>query len=404
MTPLMPVADAYAAVLKGAAALPEESVALADALHRTLARDVASLRTQPPAAMSAMDGYAVRAADAVLGARLKVVGEVAAGRPFNATIGAGEAARIFTGGVVPAGADAVVIQEDATREGDVVIVNEAPVPGKNIRTAGIDFREGDVLLRRGARLTDRDLGLAAAMNHAQLPVHRRPRVAILATGDELVPPGTTPGPGQIVHSNAFPLTALARGAGAEATDLGIARDTMEATTAAIRHARDLGADVLVTTGGASVGDHDMVKRALEAEGTEMAFWRIALRPGKPMMHGRLGPMRVLGLPGNPVSSYICAFLFMVPLVRALAGRSAVDHPTSPAVLGQALPANDKRQDYLRARITDHAQDGVPVVAAVGSQDSSLVANLAAADVLIVRPPFAPAAAAGSPCTILRLPA
>jgi molybdopterin molybdotransferase len=403
MTPLMPVADAYAAVLKGAAPLPEESVALAEAFHRTLARDVASLRTQPPAAMSAMDGYAVRAADAVAGARLKVVGEVAAGRPFDAVIGAGEAARIFTGGVVPAGADAVVIQEDATREGDVVIVNEAPVAGKNIRTAGIDFREGDVLLRRGARLTDRDLGLAAAMNHARLPVHRRPHVAILATGDELVPPGTTPGPGEIVHSNAFALAALARSAGAEATDLGVARDTMEATTAAIRRAHELGADVLVTTGGASVGDHDMVKRALEAEGTEMAFWRIALRPGKPMMHGRLGPMRVLGLPGNPVSSYICAFLFLVPLLRALSGRNAIDHPTAPAVLGHALAANDRRQDYLRARITDSARE-VPVVASVGQQDSSLVANLAAADVLIVRPPLAPAAPAGSPCTILRLPA
>jgi molybdopterin molybdotransferase len=403
MTPLMPVADAYAAVLKGAVALPEESVALAEAFHRTLARDLASLRTQPPAAMSAMDGYAVRAADAVLGARLKVVGEVAAGRPFDAAIGAGEAARIFTGGVVPAGADAVVIQEDATREGDVMIVNEAPVAGKNIRTAGIDFREGDVLLRRGARLTDRDLGLAAAMNHARLPVHRRPHVAILATGDELVPPGTAPGPGQIVHSNAFALAALARSAGADATDLGVARDTMDATTAAIRRARELGADVLVTTGGASVGDHDMVKRALEAEGTEMAFWRIALRPGKPMMHGRLGPMRVLGLPGNPVSSYICAFLFLVPLLRALSGRSAIDHPTAPAVLGHALAANDRRQDYLRARITDNTGE-VPVVASVGQQDSSLVANLAAADVLIVRPPFAPAAPAGSPCTIIRLPA
>lgn len=403
MKPLMPVADAYAAVLEGAAPLPEESVALTEAFHRTLSRDVASLRTQPPAAMSAMDGYAVRAADAVLGARLKVVGEVAAGRPFDATIGAGEAARIFTGGVVPAGSDAVVIQEDATREGDVVIVNEAPTPGKNIRPAGIDFREGAVLLRRGAPLTDRDLGLAAAMNHARLPVHRRPRVAILATGDELVPPGSTPGPGQIVHSNAFALAALARSAGADATDLGVARDTMESTTAAIRRARELGADVLVTTGGASVGDHDVVKRALEAEGTEMAFWRIALRPGKPMMHGRLQSMRVLGLPGNPVSSYICAFLFLVPLLRALSGRSAIDHPTAPAVLGQGLAANDKRQDYLRARITDSA-GGVPVVVPVGQQDSSLVANLAAADVLIVRAPFAPATAAGDPCTILRLPA
>ncbi len=224
---LMPVADAYAAVLKGADPLPEELVALDEAFHRTLARDVAALRTQPPAAMSAMDGYAVRAADAVLGARLKVVGEVAAGRPFDGTIVAGEVARIFTGGVVPAGADAVVIQEDTTRDGDTVTVNEAIDAGKNIRKAGIDFREGDVLLKGGALLTDRDLSLAASMNHPRLPVRRRPKVAILATGDELVMPGTTPGPGQIVYSNGFALRALVRNAGADVIDLGVAHDTLE---------------------------------------------------------------------------------------------------------------------------------------------------------------------------------
>lgn len=399
---LMPVAEAYAAVLKDAAALPEEMVALTDAHHRTLSRDVAALRTQPPAAMSAMDGYAVRAADAVLGARLKVIGEVAAGRPFNQTIGAGQAARIFTGGVVPEGTDAVVIQEDASQDGDIVIVNEAIAAGKNIRPAGIDFREGEVGLRRGSLLNDRALALAAGMNHPQLPVHRRPRVAILATGDELVAPGTTPASGQIVYSNVFALSALVRSESAEAIDLGIARDTLDSTSNGIKRARDLGVDVLVTTGGASVGDHDLVQEALTAEGFDMAFWKIALRPGKPMMHGRLGPMRVLGLPGNPVSSYVCAFLFLVPLIRALSGRTIVDHVFENAVLGRELPANDKRQDYLRARL-ETGSDGLPVATSVGAQDSSLVGNLAAADALIVRPPFAPAAPAGSPCTILRLP-
>ena len=399
---LMPVADAYAAVLKDTAALPEETVALTEAYHRTLARDIAALRTQPPEAMSAMDGYAVRAADAVAGARLTVIGEVAAGRPFSDTVGAGQAARIFTGGVVPGGADAVVIQEDTTRDGDHVAINESIVAGKNIRPAGIDFREGDVLLPRGTLLSDRAVALAAGMNHPRLPVHRRPRVGILATGDELVAPGSVLGPGQIISSNAFALVALAQSEGAEAIDLGVARDTLDSTTSGIRRARDLGVDVLVTTGGASVGDHDLVQVALKAEGVEMAFWRIALRPGKPMMHGRLGALRVLGLPGNPVSSYICGYLFLVPLIRALSGRTQVDHAFEHGVLGGDLPANDMRQDYLRARLSPGA-DGLPVATSVGMQDSSLAANLAAADALIVRPPFAPAAPAGSRCTLIRLP-
>jgi len=399
---LMPVAEAYAAVLKDAAPLPEETVALNDAHHRTLSRDIAALRTQPPDAMSAMDGYAVRASDPVLGARLKGIGEVAAGRPFTSSLGAKETARIFTGGVVPDGADAIVIQEDTTRDGDFVVINEASTLGKNIRAAGIDFKQGDVLLPRGTLLADRALGLAAGMNHPHLPVHRRPRVAILATGDELVAPGGTLAPGQIIFSNVFALTALARSEGADVIDLGIARDTLDSTTDGIRRAQGSGADVLVTTGGASVGDHDLVQAALKAEGTDMAFWKIALRPGKPMMHGRLDAMRVLGLPGNPVSSYICAYLFLVPLIRALSGRTHIDHVFEQARLGRDLPANDQRQDYLRARLETGAE-GLPVATSVGMQDSSLVANLAAANALIIRPPFAPAAPAGSTCTILRLP-
>ena len=400
---LMPVPDALAAILSGSDALPEEMVALDLAHRRVLARDLAALRTQPPQAMSAMDGYAVRAADAgQAGARLKVIGEIAAGRPFDRVVGPGEAARIFTGGVVPDGADAVIIQEDTAVEGNDIVITEATSPGRHIRRAGVDFRQGDVLLRAGSRLTDRDLSLAAAMNYPRLPVHRQPKVALLATGDELVMPGETPGPGQIVYSNGYALRALARAEGADVIDLGIAADTLAATTSGIRRARDAGADVLITTGGASVGDHDLVKSALDAEGVAMAFWRIAMRPGKPLMHGRLGAMRVIGLPGNPVSSYVCAFLFLVPLIRKLCGRTSIHHTSESALLGHDLAANDQRQDYLRARLLTR-DDGAVIATPVTQQDSSLLGNLAAAQALLVRLPFAPAAKAGSSCDILRLP-
>lgn len=400
---LMPVADALDAVLANIDPLPAETVTYEAAFHRVLARDLAALRSQPPAAMSAMDGYAVRGADiGTIPATLRVTGEVAAGRPFRGAVSPGEAVRIFTGGVVPDGADTVVIQEDTSRDGERVVVTSPTSTGRNIRTAGIDFREGDVLLHKGHRLADRDLSLAASMNHPSLPVHRRPRIAFVATGDELVMPGSALGPGQIVYSNGYSLHALAKAEGAEVIDLGLVGDTLAATTEVIRKARAADADVLVTTGGASVGDHDVVQRALTAEGVALTFWKVALRPGKPMMHGRSGSMRVLGLPGNPVSSYVCAFLFLVPLIRALSGRNDVDHVTEAAELAAGLPENDQRQDYLRARLTPRP-DSLPLATAVTRQDSSLMAFLASAQALIVREPFAKPAAAGSVCRILKLP-
>jgi len=397
----MPVADALARVLAVADALPAETVPLEAALARVLAEDLSALRTQPPAAVSAMDGYAVRAADvAAAPVTLKVIGEVAAGHPFDGEVKAGRAARIFTGGVMPSGSDTVVIQELTAREGDTVTIRKPAAKGRNVRLQGIDFTQGEVLLRRGRRLSDRDVMLAAAMNHASLSVHRRPKVAVLATGDELVLPGATPGLGEIVYSNGYAIIALAHASGAEVSDLGIARDKVEEIGAAVRKAQRWGADVLVTSGGASVGEHDLVQRALKTEGLDLSFWRVALRPGRPMMHGRLGGMHVLGVPGNPVSAYVCAFLFLVPLVGRLSGRSDVERVPEAARLGRDLPANDERADYLRATLTQGP--GGPVATPLPSQDSSLMAPLAKADCLLIREPNAPAAAAGSPCVILKL--
>ena len=267
-------------------------------------------------------------------------------------------------------------------------------------TARIDFAQGQVLLHKGRRLSDRDLMLAAAMNYPSLSVHRRPKVAVLGTGDELVAPGTKPSPGEIVYSNGFALMAMARSEGAAVSDLGIAPDRIEDIAAAVRRARDWGADILLTSGGASVGEHDLVQRALAAEGLDLSFWRVALRPGRPMMHGRLGGMQVLGVPGNPVSSYVCAFLFLVPLIRRLSGRADVERAPEPARLGRDLPANDERADYLRATLST-GPDGL-VATPLPAQDSSLMAPLAKADCLLIREPNAPAAAAGSHCVILKL--
>jgi molybdopterin molybdotransferase len=396
----MPVSEALQRVLADAAPPATEIVPLGEALGRVLASDLAAKRTQPPADVSAMDGYAVRADDvATAAATLEIIGEVAAGHPFEGTVGPGQAARIFTGGLVPEGADCIVIQEVTKRHGNRVTIERSGIRGKNIRGKGIDFNEGQVLLTHGTRLNDRDLMLAASMNHARIEVHRRPKVAVLGTGDELVPPGSELKDGEIVYSNGFAITALAQADGAEARDFGVARDRVDDIAAHIRKARDWGADVLVTSGGASVGEHDLVQRALKAEGLDLSFWRIALRPGKPMMHGRLGSLRVLGMPGNPVSSYVCSFLFLVPLIRKLSGRSEVEHVLEQAVLGRELPENDEREDYLRAVLT-RGPDG-DVATPVNTQDSSLMAPLSRSGCLVIRKPFAPAASARSACDILK---
>ena len=400
---LIPVAEALQRVLADAKRLRTEVVSLDEAFGRLLTEDVIALRTQPPAAVSAMDGYAVRASDvAQAPVVLKVIGQVAAGHPFTGKVGPGEAARIFTGGIMPEGTDTVVIQELTTQDENGVTIQKPTPAGRNVRGEGIDFAERQTLLRKGRRLSARDLMLAAAMNHSRLSVYRKPTVAILGTGDELVPPGGSPRPGEIVYSNGFALAALARSNGAKAHDLGIARDRIEDIAAAVRRARELNADILLTSGGASVGEHDLVQRALAAEGLELSFWRVALRPGRPMLHGRLGAMQVLGVPGNPVSAYVCAFLFLGPLIRKLAGRSdsdIVDLP-QPARLGRDLPANDERADYLRATI-EETRNGL-VATPLPAQDSSLMAPLAKADCLLIREPHAPAAAAGSDCIILKL--
>ena len=381
---------------------PTEPVALDEGLGRTLAGNVAALRTQPPFDASAMDGYAVRAADiAAPGAALRVTGTSAAGHRFEGAVGPGEAVRIFTGAPIPDGADAIALQEDASVDGAQVRFSTPASAGRFVRRAGLDFRTGETLLKAGRRLGARDLALAAAMGHATLPVRRRPRVYLIATGDELVRPGEPLGPDQIVASNIHAVGAIARSAGAEAIDGGIAPDDPAALRGAIAGAHAAGADVIVTLGGASVGDHDLVRGVLAEAGMALSFWTIAMRPGKPLLFGRLGASHVLGLPGNPVSSIVCAILFLRPLVRALLGeeRAGAD-PSVPAVLGRGLPANDWRQDYLRCTLATD-DEGRLVATAFERQDSSMTRLLGSADGLLVRPAGAPATPAGGPCRVLR---
>jgi molybdopterin molybdotransferase len=397
---MLSVREAQARVLDGFRPLPSEWLPLAKALGRVLAGDLRARRDQPPAPVSAMDGYAVRAADLEEPGRpLEVIGQAPAGHPFPGPLAPGQAVRIFTGGVMPEGADAVAIQENAERDGSLVRFTRGVRVGEFVRPAGLDFPAGWTGLAAGTVLGPRELGLAAVMGHAFLPVRRRPRVGILATGDELRWPGESPGPGEIVSSNSTALAAMVTLWGGEPVDLGISRDEPAALAASLAQVEGL--DALVTSGGASVGDHDLVQDALGVRGLSLTFWKIAMRPGKPLIFGRLGTTPVLGLPGNPVSSAVCAILFLRGGMRRGLGLDPA-LPREQAVLARALPANDTREDYMRARYVDGPDARPRRVEAAGRQDSSMFATFAKADALVVRPPHDAAREAGEAVEVIDL--
>jgi molybdopterin molybdotransferase len=399
---LLPVAEAKERLLSRAIPVgTSETIRIADADGRVLATDLAARLTQPPFDASAMDGYALRCDDAPEpGAELRLIGASVAGHAFGGAVSGGQTIRIFTGAPVPSGADSVLLQEDAETIEGGIRTSFAVRKGQHIRPRGQDFVEGEAVLAAGTILDFSRLTVAAGMNHAALAVLRRPLVALLATGDELVAPGSAPAPAQIIASSTFGIAALARKAGAEVLDLGIVADDVVAITGAVQRAREAKADVIVTLGGASVGDHDLVQATLIAAGMQLDFWRIAMRPGKPLMVGSLGGTHVLGLPGNPVSSLVCGLLFLEPLVRKLASLPPAKRDATVEA-SVTLKANDQRQDYVRARLLT-APSGRLLAEPFGKQDSSMMKIFAQADCLIVRPPYAPELPAGDPCPVMLL--
>lgn len=396
---LLPVEQALAQIIAGVRPLATEAVPLGKALGRVLARDLKARRDQPPFAASAMDGYAVRHADIVqVPATLRIIGMSAAGHGFRGQVAQGEAIRIFTGAPLPKGADTIVIQENTEADGQRVTVLSPARKGQSVRVRGLDFTRGGVVLPSGQCLNARDIGLAAALGYADVPMRRRPRIAILATGDELVVPGTPPRWDQIYSSNSTALAAFVERFGGIAHDLGVVPDTLPATMRAIKRAAHF--DVLLTTGGASVGDHDYVHAALHQSGVKVGFWKIAMRPGKPLMFGRKGALRVIGLPGNPVSALVCSRLFLKPLLDGYLGRPA-ETPYVPAVLALPMAENDGRQNYVRAKL-HRAADGTLLAEPCNIQDSSMQRTLREADALIVRKPHATAADKGDLVDVMLL--
>lgn len=396
---MISVEDARSRIVAALNPVGSETISIADADGRVVTRDVCAKLAQPPYPVSAMDGYAVRSEDAQIPTTLRIVGESPAGHPYQGKVGKGEAVRIFTGGVVPEGADAIVIQEDTVAIANEVTLKLPAQKGRHIRMAGLDFKSGDVLAPAGKRLGPRDLSLLAAGDVASVDVRRRPRVAFVATGDELSRPGETRKPGGIVASSGYGLSAFISRWGGEAIDLGLLPDRIEAFAELPEQAKD--ADLLLTLGGASVGDHDLVQRALAPKGFALDFWKIAMRPGKPLIFGRLQQTPFLGLPGNPVSTLVCAILFVRPAIFALLG--AKDELQIRTVrLARDMEANDTRQDYVRARII--WRDGEPWADPFDVQDSSMLGVMARADALIVRQPRAPAAKSGEPVDIICLAA
>ncbi len=396
---MISVSEARARILAPLRPTRAETVALAEGWGRVLAAPVVARLTQPPSDVSAMDGYALRTVDGVLGGRLRVVGAAPAGHPFTGRVDAGEAVRLFTGSVVPSGTDTILLQEDALRDGDAIEVREACVSGRHIRRAGQDFQAGDVLLKPGRRLGARDIGVAAAANHPWLTVYRRPRIAILATGDEIAMPGEPIVAGGIVSSNSHAIAALVRAGGGDPVLLPVVGDDRAAIAAAVDSVS--GTDMLVTTGGASVGEHDLVQEALAERGFELDFWKIAMRPGKPLIAGRVADTPVLGLPGNPVSALICAALFLLPSLDVLGGLQAAAPRTERAILGAPLRENDARADHLRATLEVGA-GGLLVATPFPRQDSGMLTLLARADALVLRAPHAPALPAGGEVEVIRL--
>lgn len=398
---MLSLEEAHARIVGPLRPLPAETIALPEAWGRVLATPVQARLTQPPADVSAMDGYALRAADGAAGARIAVVGHAPAGRPFVGHVAEGQAVRLFTGSVVPGGADCVLPQEDVDRDGDGITAREAAQAGRHIRRAGQDFRQGDTLVPAGIRLGARAIGLIAAGNHPWVAVHRQPRIAILATGDEIVLPGEPLAAGGIVSSNAHALAALVRAGGGVPVILPIAPDD----PAAIASVADRlsGIDLLLTTGGASVGEHDLVQSSLAARGFALDFWKIAMRPGKPLLFGRLGDVPVLGLPGNPVSAFVCAVLFLLPALSRLGGLADDMLRPVEARLAGSLAANDHRADHLRAALSTDPAGGL-VATPFDRQDSSLLQLLAKAGCLILRAPHAPPLPAGATVQVLRLDA
>ena len=396
---LLSVAEALTRVTGGFSLISSEQVALGDGLGRVLAEDVAARLTQPPSAVSAMDGYAVRAADVgSVPVTLKQIGVSQAGQGFPGAVGPGECARIFTGAPLPDGADAIVIQEDTTAVNEQITVMESAQSGADVRPAGLDFSVGDILLKTGAVLSARDLGLAAAMNVPWLRVRRRPRVAIVATGDEVMMPGDPIGADQIVSSNSIALAAIVRVLGGEPLGLGIARDTDASLRQVLSGAK--GADVLVTIGGASVGDYDLVQKVMAEDGLDLNFYKVAMRPGKPLIFGRWKDIPVLGLPGNPVSAGVTSAIFLRAAINVMLGIGDGGLGTEKARLGCDVKANGMRQEFMRATL-DTDSDGNLVTTPFDRQDSAMMASFASADCLVIRPVDAPSAQAGDIVEIVR---
>ncbi len=383
---MISVEDARTLLFDLVSPLPAETVPLVHSANRVLAEDVVATRDQPPFAASSMDGYAVKAAEVELHAMFKLVGEAAAGKRFDGQVGPGQAVRIFTGAPVPEGADFVVIQEDVDRRGDLITITDAPGSKSNIRPAGIDFGQGTRITAPRV-IRPEDMALMAAMNIPQVPVARRPQIALISTGNELVMPGETPGPDQIIASNTFGLKALLERHGAHVRILPIAQDTVSSLETAFGLAA--GADLVVTIGGASVGDYDLVSEVSEALGMERSFYKIRMRPGKPLMAGRMGDAAMVGLPGNPVSAMVCGYLFLVPLVHRMLGLDAAIAPFQTATLAEPLSANGPREHYMRAVVDENG------IRACADQDSSLLSILAQANALLVRPPEDPALPSGA---------